>query len=764
MVFRAWFLFLALMASTSYASLERQTYIIHMDRTKISALDRSLGDTKRWYEAVIDSVHELSAQEEGQETSSPQLLYVYETAIAGFAAKLSTKQVESLKNIDGFISATPDYMLSLHTTHSPQFLGLQKGKGLWKDPNLASDTIIGVIDTGVWPEHASFSDAGMSPVPNGWKGTCEKGTMFSSSNCNKKLIGGKAFFKGYEARVGPIDETVDYRSARDSIGHGTHTASTAAGHVVPGANLFGMARGNAAGMAYMARIAAYRVCFQAGCAGSDITAAIDEAVADGVDVLSISLGGNNQPYYSDPIAVATFGAVRNGVFVSCAAGNSGPDEESVSNTAPWITTVAASSLDRSFPSTVRLGNGLVLKGASLFYGRQIIRPLMLVYGKTSSAKYCYDNSLSPKLVKGKIVVCDEGANDRAEKGEQVKKAGGAGMILLNDKEQGEEILLDPHVLPATSLGAKAATVLRNYVIKTKNPTALLLFNGAKYGNPAPVVTTFSSRGPNSVGPDVIKPDVTAPGMDILAAWPPNIGPSRLDSDNRSVQFNIVSGTSMSCPHVSGLGALLKSVHTDWSPAAIKSALMTTAYVINNKKVPIADASSGSSGSATPFAFGSGHVDPERATDPGLIYDITTEDYLNYLCSLGYTSSQMNLFSQGNYTCPTKGVVQPGDLNYPSFAVLFKSTGGAKNTTVTYKRTVTNVGTPTASYAVQLDKEPAGVSMSVEPKVLNFKTFGEKLSYTVTFVSLGAKTASSFGSLVWVSGNFIVRSPIAVTWQ
>ncbi|KAA8520560.1 hypothetical protein F0562_014816 [Nyssa sinensis] len=770
MIFRTFsLLLLAFVATESFASTEKQTYVVHMDKTKITALDTSLGNSKRWYEAVIDSITEFSAQEE-KETSpgNVQLLYVYETTISGFAAKLSPKQLESLKNINGFLSATPDELLSLHTTHSPQFLGLKSGKGLWKAPNLASDIIIGIIDTGIWPEHVSFRDSGMSPVPSRWKGTCVEGTKFSPSNCNKKLIGARAFFKGYESVGGRINETVDYRSARDSQGHGTHTASTAAGDVVAGANFLGLAKGSAGGMKYTARIAAYKACWALGCSSSDLLAAIDQAVSDGVDVLSLSIGGASRPYHSDNIAVASFGAIQKGVFVSCSAGNSGPSSSTVGNIAPWIMTVAASYLDRSFPTTVKLGNGQIFKGASLYAGKPT-KQLPLAYGETAGgqgAEYCTDGSLLSNLVNGKIVICERGMNSRVEKGEQVKMAGGAGMLLVNTEGQGEELFADPHILAATSLGVSAAIAIKQYAKSAKTPTASIVFEGTVYNNPAPLMAAFSSRGPSSVGPDVIKPDVTAPGVNILAAWPPTVSPTRLKSDSRSVLFNIISGTSMSCPHVSGLAALLKTVHKDWSPAAIKSALMTTAYTLDNKMAPIGDASSSNSSKlANPFAFGSGHVDPERASDPGLVYDITTEDYLNYLCSLNYTSSQIALLSRGDFTCPNDEVLQPGDLNYPSFAVLFN--GNAQNIAVTYKRTVTNVGPPGSTYTVAVT-EPSGVSVIVEPRVLNFKKFGEKLSYKVSFVALGSvstsSATSSFGSLVWVSRKYTVGSPIAVTWQ
>ncbi|KAI3934214.1 hypothetical protein MKW92_006541 [Papaver armeniacum] len=749
------------------------TYIVHMDKEKVDALDQMLGDGKRWYETVTDSIGDSDTDDEEPQTQllePPQLLYVYENTVSGFAAKLSPKQVETLNKVDGFLSATPDDMFSLHTTHTPQFLGLQNGKGLWQAPNLASDVIVGIIDTGIWPEHVSFSDAGakyMSPTPARWKGHCENGPKFSSSNCNKKLIGARSFFKGYEAAAGRINETTDYRSPRDSAGHGTHTASTAAGNIVTGANLFGMAKGAAGGMRYTGRIAAYKVCWQTGCASSDILAAMDQAVSDGVDVLSLSLGGISKPYYSDNMAIAALGAIQKGVFVSCSAGNSGPFASTVANTAPWIMTVAASYLDRSFPTTVKLGNGQVFKGSSLYHGIRSTKSLPLVYGKAApnrtdqDARYCISGSLNPKLVKGKIVVCQRGINSRTGKGEQVEMAGGMGMLLLNSEDEGEELFADPHILPATSLGVLAANAIKKYVNVTKKPMASITFEGTVYGSPAPIIAAFSSRGPSPIAPEVIKPDVTAPGMNILAAWPPTVSPTRLMSDKRSVEFNIISGTSMSCPHVSGVAALLKSVHPNWSPAAIKSALMTTSYTLNNKRRPIADAKNlSNSEPASPYAFGSGHVNPEKASDPGLIYNITISDYLNYICTLNYTSSQIALLARRSYICPRNGLTQAGDLNYPSFALNFVR--GTTNTTITYKRTVTNVGKPKSNYRVKVS-QPDGVTMNIRPKKLKFKKVGQKLSYKVSFMTTTTLTASSFGSLVWVSGKYSVRSPIAINW-
>ncbi|KAM7260776.1 hypothetical protein ACFE04_026251 [Oxalis oulophora] len=739
------------------SSAEQKTYIVHMDKNKATNFD-----------AIVSSMNKLSSQDvhEIDDAIPPQLIYTYKTAINGFAVKLSKKQLESLKKVDGVISATPDEMLQLHTTRSPNFLGLHSEAGLWSSSNLAADVIIGVIDTGIYPQHASFRDTGMPPVPSRWKGACETGANFSASSCNKKLIGARVFYRGYESS-GYINASEEYMSPRDGEGHGTHTASTAAGTLVPNADFLGLAKGSAVGMRHTSRIAAYKVCWKHGCSDSDVMAAIDAAVTDGVDVISMSLGGVPKSYDMDNIAIATYGAVQKGVIVACSAGNSGPSSSSVSNSAPWILTVAASYLDRRFPTVVKLGNGQTFKGSSLYFGKST-KQLQIIDGEKASNKTftssCTSGSLDEKLVKGKIVVCRRGISSRALKGEAVKEAKGVGMLIVNTKDEGEELLTDAHVLPASSLGARAGQAIAKYLNSTKNPTAQIIFKGTTHNNLAPVMAGFSSRGPNSVGPDVIKPDITAPGMNILAAWPPELSPTDLESDKRRIQFNIISGTSMSCPHISGIAALIKSVHKDWSPAAVKSAIMTTAYAIANDKFPIRDIAH--SGAATPFALGSGHVNPELAADPGLVYDITPKDYHDYVCGIMYAPYKtLKLTKDLFVNCPgNTSQKQPPNLNYPSFSVDF--TGNSQNVTKTktYLRTVTNVGCHAkARYLVKVEK-PDGVQVKVEPKVLKFQKKGQKLSYNVSFVPKAGNFTSdySFGSLVWVSGKYAVRSPIAFT--
>ncbi|GLT43914.1 hypothetical protein SLA2020_178390 [Shorea laevis] len=749
------------MATISVASLDSRTYIVHMDESKMKTSNPSGANSKEMFEEMLGSISQLSTDSEA--TPPPRLLYAYDTAIFGFAAKLSPMHLESIRNMDAFVAAIPDRAMRLHTTHSYQFLGLEQGRGLWQASNLESDVIIGVIDSGIWPEHPSFHDYGFGPVPTKWKGACESGANFSSLNCNRKLIGARYFFKGYEAEHGRVNETENFLSPRATNGHGTHCASTAGGNLVQNASFYGLARGVAAGMRYTSRIAVYKVCWEgpAGCSDSDILAAINQAIKDGVDVVSISLGfagGGATRYFEDSTAQAAFAGIQRGIFFSLSAGNDGP--RTVGNTAPWLMTVAASYIDRSFPAILKLGNGQIFEGISLYSGKSL-KELPIVYGPTAGkkfAQYCVPGTLSPKLVKGKVVVC-EGVFDTYQQAEYVKSVGGAGTIIFPDN--GEILAAYPSMFPAASVGDLAGNAIVSYLKSTKSPTVSLTFKGTTYGNRAPMMAAFSSRGPNLVGPDLLKPDLTAPGVNILAAWPSISSPSREEGDKRRVLFNFDSGTSMACPHVSGLAALLISRHREWSPAAVKSAMMTTAYNLDNRGSPIKDVYYG--GPATPFAIGSGHVDIQKASDPGLLYDIHPYEYLHYLCSLNYSSSQIALFDR-NFTCPKRSTMQPGDLNYPSFAVLFES--DAHNVTITYRRTVTNVGNPPiGTYKVQVE-EPIGISVRVKPNILSFKMHGQKLQYKVSFTvkkPLIESDDSSFGSLTWVSEKYAVRSPIVITY-
>ncbi|KAG2316937.1 hypothetical protein Bca52824_020059 [Brassica carinata] len=729
--------------------VQQATYIVHMAKSQMPS---SFDHHSLWYDSSLRSVSE-----------SAEMLYTYNNAIHGFATRLTPEEAHSLMTQPGVISVQPEQRYELHTTRTPLFLGLDvHNSGLFPETGPSSDVVVGVLDTGVWPESKSFSDEGYGPIPPTWKGGCVAGTRFTVSLCNRKLIGATFFVRGYESITGPVDESKESRSPRDDDGHGTHTASTAAGSVVEGANLLGFANGTARGVAYRARVAVYKVCWKSGCFSSDILAGMDKAIEDNVNILSISISGSRTGY-TDDNAIGAFAAMERGIFVSCSAGNSGPSPLTVANVAPWITTVGAGTIDRDFPALVTLGNGKSYTGASLFKRDALpakLLPLVYAGNASNNATYgifCFPGTLIPEKVKGKIVMCERGGN-RAVKGEVVKAAGGIGMILANTASRGEELAADAHVLPTTNVGKKAGDIIRHYVMTDPNPTASIVIQGTVVNiKPSPVLAAFSSRGPNPITPNILKPDLIAPGVNILAAWTGALGPSGLASDTSRVEFNIISGTSMSCPHVSGLAALLKSVHPEWSPAAIRSALMTTAYNTYKDGKPIIDIATVES--STPFGHGAGHVSPTTAVNPGLIYDLTTEDYLDFLCALNYNSSLIRIISRGNYACDPSKSYSVADLNYPSFAV---NVDGSE--TYKYTRTVTNVG-GAGSYSVKVTSETTGVKISVEPAVLNFKDVNEKKSYSVTFTVDSSKPSgsNSFGSIEWSDGKHVVASPVAISW-
>ncbi|XP_021803403.1 subtilisin-like protease SBT1.4, partial [Prunus avium] len=378
------------LAETDEERNTMQTYIVWVKKpVQKYFFSKSHEDLESWYHTFLPTTIASSNQ-----LKKPQMVHAYRNVATGFAAKLTPEEVKAMEKKEGFLSAHPEQILPLHTTHSPNFLGLHQGLGVWKGSNYGEGVIIGVLDTGISPDHPSFSDEGVAPPPAKWKGKCD----FNGTVCNNKLIGARNFQGGQTTGGPPVDNE----------GHGTHTSSTAAGNFVKGANVFGMANGTASGMAPYAHLAIYKVCSEEGCAEGDILAALDTAVEDGVDVLSLSLGGASVPFYADGIAIGAFGAIQKGIFVSCSAGNSGPFYASLANEAPWILTVGASTIDRSIKATALLGNGAEYDGESLFQPKDFSSKLLpLVYaganGKQSSA-FCDAGSLGN--VEGAIVLCE----------------------------------------------------------------------------------------------------------------------------------------------------------------------------------------------------------------------------------------------------------------------------------------------------------------------------------------------------------------------
>ncbi|KAL8053721.1 hypothetical protein ABFX02_05G091700 [Erythranthe guttata] len=539
----------------------------------------------------------------------PRILYHYQHVISGFAAKLSAADVEAMRQKKGFISARPERMYTVlikifgnrtettPTTHSPNFLGLNQNTGLRKNSSYGKGVIIGMVDMGVELTHPSFADGGMLPPPPvKWKGKCQF------------LIG----------ELSPL-----------TIGHGTHTASTAAGNFVGGAGLFGNAGRNAAGIAPLAHLSIYQACGFDGCPNSAVAAAIDAAIDDGVHIISISLGDGYHHFPVDIIAIDAHRAMQKGIFVSCSAGNDG--------------FVGSVTTDRKITTTAVLENGEQIDGETA-KGFPSIEKLALL----------------DVDVRGKIVVCDNGTpTTRIAKGVGIKNAGGAAMILVNTETQRDTTSDDVHALRAMQIGTLIG------------------------GGPAPVLAAFSSRGPSTATPGILKPDIIGPGDNILAAWPFSL---ENKTDTKST-FNIISGTSMSCPHLSGVAALLKSVHPDWSIEAIKSGIMTTAYQVNLKGNPIKN----------------------EQLQPATVY----------------TNQHVGIILGCKVDCAKEKSILEAQLNYPSFSITFGST--PQN----YTRTLTNIGKDNLSYDVEIVSTD-GVNVKVEPNKLVFPKLGDKSSYNMTF--------------------------------
>ncbi|PHT39613.1 hypothetical protein CQW23_18467 [Capsicum baccatum] len=738
-ILKIFFVISALLGCFSWPSMQSdlETYIVQVEspESQIST-QSSRTDLERWYKSFLPNTIATAGSQEGS-----RLIYSYHNVMKGFAARLSAEQLKEMEKKPGFISAWPQRKLFLHSTHTPSFLGLQQNVGLWKDATYGKGVIIGILDTGIFPDHPSFSDEGMPPPPAKWKGKCESDF---TTKCNNKLIGARTYPTFSDS---PIDDN----------GHGTHTASTAAGSFVKGANVNENAKGTAVGIAPLAHLAIYKVCDSLGCADSVLLASIDAAIDDGVDILSISIGGNSRSFYGDPIALGAFSAAKRGILVSCSAGNGGPSDSSLSNEAPWILTVGASTLDRKLKATVNLGNQKVFEGESAFHPKghnSAFYPLFDPSLTATDSPYCRTGTLNDPEIKGKIVLCiDGGGYSRIEKGQAVKDAGGVGMIVYTFADYGATKFADAHVLPALYISYKDGMEILDYMNTTSKPIARITFQGTIIGDKdAPVVAAFSSRGPNLASPGILKPDIIGPGVNILAAWPTSID----NKPNPKSTFNIKSGTSMSCPHLSGVAALLKSTHPTWSPAAIKSAIMTTANTVNLANDPILDERLLP---ASIFAVGAGHVNPSRANDPGLVYDTQFKDYLPYLCGLNYTNRQVGSLLQRRVDCKEVKHITEGQLNYPSFSITLGETSQM------YTRTVTNVGETKSSYIVEI-ASPPGVSVIVKPSTLKFSKLNQKLKYRVTFTRRDNNTSSGIaqGFLIWTSKKYRVRSPIAVVLQ
>ncbi|MBN2119394.1 MAG: S8 family serine peptidase [Anaerolineales bacterium] len=736
---------------------------------KVEPADASV----RAYDNFLEAQHEESLEAAG--VSVDAKIHDYTVALNGYSAILTEEQAETIRLQKNVHFVMEDQRRYPQTDSSPEFLGLTVRGGAYDSGYTGEGVVVGVIDTGIWPEHPSFADDGTYAAPPTGPLPCEFGNTAHNPNdapftCNNKLIGAYQMLDTYRALIGADPDEFD--SARDDDGHGTHTASTAAGNAGVEASMYGLPVATISGIAPRAHVIAYKGLGNLGGFTSDLAAAIDQAVADGVDVINYSIGGGAGLPSADEIAFLF--AADAGVFVATSAGNSGSGAATVGNpgTMPWITTVGASTQKRFYEGVITLGNGKKYTGASLTpelgwrrlvdaadFGNELCDPAVPFTGDVS----------------GKIVLCLRGAVGRAEKSLSVFEAGGVGMILYNTNDV-DNLFTDTHWVPSVHIDNTPGLKIKAYIASSRFPKAKIetredhfgcdRFQFHNYGisgrgadwferecGPrtskwphAPTMTIFSSRGPNPVAPDIIKPDITAPGLQILAGNSPFPDPGAVPGE----LFQGIAGTSMSSPHVAGVFALLKQAHPEWSAAMAKSALMTTAYqkVLDNDRVSQAD----------PFDMGSGHIRPGgrwtkgSINEPGLVYDAGLFEYAAFTCGMNW-----GVFSPGSCAfLESLGIPsEPYNLNYPSIGV--SSLAG----TQTVVRTVTSVASGPETFKAKV-VAPPGYDVTVTPNSLTLNP-GESATFEVTITNNGGGPVGEwrFGSLTWKAHRYSVYSPIAV---
>ncbi|WP_237280277.1 S8 family serine peptidase [Subtercola vilae] len=695
--------------------------------------------------------------------------YSYTLALNGFAADLTPAQASALTANKSVARVTPDE--TKHITEavpSTTYLGLDGSKGVWNTVGGVADAgkgiVIGDIDTGIAPENPSFAGGALGTTPGAepytdpnppaafadspitfakadnstFHGACVTGDEFTAADCSTKIIGARYYLAGFGA--GNIASVADgeYVSPRDGDSHGSHTASTAAGNNAVKATVAGDSFGNISGVAPAAKIAVYKVCWTGdkskgvadGCNNSDMLAAIDQAVADGVDVLNFSIGGSSAATTVSDTDLAFYGAASAGIFVAASAGNSGPGASTLDNGSPWYTTVAATTIP-SYEATATLGDGSTFAGGSITVEAHGTGPLTgglvradlvkLADAKAADALICTPGTLDPAKVAGKIVFCQRGVVDRTAKSAEVLRAGGVGMLLVNATPS--SIDLDEHAVPTVHLDSTAYAATFAYAATVGATVTFSKGNTAGASPAAPVLAGFSSHGPVLAdGSDILKPDVSAPGVAILAAGANAFG--------KAPTWEFLSGTSMAAPHIAGLAALYLGEHPLATPAEIKSAMMTTATdTVDFGGTPVEDV----------FGQGAGNVTPTKYLSPGLLYLNGPADWDSYIAGIGYSFHDAT-------------PVDPSELNLASIAI------GSLNGTQTVTRTVTSTEAGTFTAAASI----AGVDTVISPSTLSFGAAGESKSYTVTFTrTTAALNTFATGYLTWTSGATTVRSPLAV---
>ncbi|KAK9133228.1 hypothetical protein Scep_012756 [Stephania cephalantha] len=682
------------------------------------------------------------------------------------------------------------------TTYTPEFLGLPTGAWAQEggDRNAGEGIVIGMVDTGIDPKHPSFAYDLSNPFPSPslFSGACDTGPRFPSRSCNGKIISARYFSAGAQAAA-QLNASIDFLSPFDAVGHGSHVASTAAGnHGVP-VIVNGFFYGQASGMAPRAQIAVYKAIYPSISTMTDVVAAIEQAVADGVDILTLSVGPDEPPKdtisFLSVFEIFMLQACRAGVFVVQAVGNKGPSPSTVVSFSPWAVGVAAANTDRSFSSTLILGNGQKIEGAGL--SRPTMLQFKLVLAKDAlkpngafprTPEYIeecqHPEVLNPDQVRGSIVICTFSAgfynatSTIAAIIDTSKILGFAGFVFIANPAYGDFIAQPiPFSLPSIMIPrvAESQILLKYYEQQTKrDKNGVVIVYGAtaavgegrvaSFEGRAPIVSRFSSRGPDIIDDkgtptDVLKPDILAPGHLVWAAWSPM---SVSDPIFRGYNFALLSGTSMATPHVSGIAALIKQRNPSWSPSMISSAISTTASKYDNfgETIMAEGYYVDNLSLSTPFGHGAGLINPTRALDPGLVFSSEYEDYISFLCSLPNVNPETIRTSTGTPCNISLPLAYPTDLNLPSITI--SSLNGSR----LVRRTAKNVASKPETYLFSVFN-PTGVEVSMSPSCFTVAPQGSqdlliKLNVTQPIEDF------SFGEIVLTGSlDHIVRIPLSV---
>ncbi|MEE4185359.1 MAG: S8 family serine peptidase [Gammaproteobacteria bacterium] len=748
-------------------------------------------------------VEELEAQQDALLRSLGvynKRVYSYGYAFNGAALKLTPREAERLRLRKGVVNVWEDRRRRVSSNFSSSFLGLNDSSGgLRADLGLTGEgVIIGVIDSGITPNHPSFSERAaepdkpklcriswgentllgrflckrfrkpgpllFTPPPEDWQGACEAGEGFAATACNNKLIGARFFNEGF-LLAGPADAN-EFASPADADGHGTHIASIAAGNKVS-AQIFGREIGQIIGIAPQARVAAYKACwlepggFRATCSVADLQAAIEAAVADGVDIINYSVGSADDSL-TDPDDLALLAAADAGILSVVATGNDGPGRFTMlaPATTPWVLSVGASTRTgsrvaeasrvnrpeavagdyetREASFTPRLSErGPITGEIVLVNDGDILTP----EGDIGTVVDGCTALLNSSEISGNIAYIQRGGCDFDTKIRLAQDAGAIAAIVFSN-DQALQVMAGNSAgitIPAVMIGQADGQLLRDRLAADEAVEVTLdktiFVDLAQTGN---VMGSFSGRGPSLADPDFLKPDLVAPGVQILGAHTPQVA-----NGFRGELYQYLSGTSQSSPQVAGVAALLKEAHPDWGPSALKSALMTSA------RQNILKAAGGAA--ADPFDFGAGHVVPNDSLNPGLVYETTREEYDSYLCTVGLariTDAECAALRAQGFDLDAR------DINLPSVAVT--ELAG----TVEVRRRVRNVG-PAANYRVEFTTPP-GVELEVEPATLSLAE-DATAEFTLRFNADGSRLGEAlFGSYTWVSDSQRVYSPFTVT--